>query len=700
MQSAKNQKEPLRYPGLSEFCQNLAVDLRALGLEAQLMSFAAFTSSQRATMFQTSHIKQAVLVNGAELSRILTGAETLFGNYQFDETKRLQNIQVLAAIPKFKVGIGIDHIKVNPTTTIIFLGLEDGIVDYFDITSYRQGHDGFGYMNTIHNVPRGMDLIGKDIELVSTPNKSGNMYCQGLNANIVYLPMEETTADAVVISEGFAEKLKHTGIKSLEINVPKEHIPLNLYGDDKNFKIWPDVGEHIGEDGIVCGFRSMKDSQYGIDLSWEELSHPNYSHDILYQQAHPGAEIIDIQIFVNGSRYNQIKREGDIFKQLQKYQEQHSSYYEEIHKTYQEVKHSDREISDRFSDLVTRCLGRVSKTPKGERITLTSKGGEAINNFHLSITYKYERSVGPGDKLTGPEGAKGVISEVWPDAYMPKDQQNFVAEIIAGPTGPFNRMNVGQWYSQFITRGSELFKQRLSSGLLGNDDEAWKEIMRFIDMINPEYAVIVKRNTKDKQELLEAVRKYGIYLVIPPFLKTLSEQLVEELEREFDIGESPVTFTKVFRDGPVEITTKYPAMIGSKLIYLLGKVPLDQLSSISSGYVSQFYSPMKVKSRDLKSQHPHKQTPQRIGEDEVSVLSMSKDTDVVQRLMATHANCPQAIDKLQYRLLTDINPTQIDQLSMTTKEMRDSSNNIGILKQLLGAVGIKISTVMAKLTKA
>ena len=50
-----------------------------------------------------------------------------------------------------------------------------------------------------------------------------------------------------------------------------EGIKVNLYGDDKNYKIFPDIGEEIRPDGVVFATRRLIPGLYPIQLSRRAL---------------------------------------------------------------------------------------------------------------------------------------------------------------------------------------------------------------------------------------------------------------------------------------------------------------------------------------------------------------------------------------------------------------------------------------------
>ena len=58
------------------------------------------------------------------------------------------------------------------------------------------------------------------------------------------------------------------------ISFGEDEVPLNLYGDDENYKIHPDVGELIRSDGVLFASRKLITGLYPIQMSRKALRTP------------------------------------------------------------------------------------------------------------------------------------------------------------------------------------------------------------------------------------------------------------------------------------------------------------------------------------------------------------------------------------------------------------------------------------------
>ena len=380
-----------------EFQSDLTVRPELLGSPALLTRFLQNTSSQRSLMSGNA-LPQAEILHGSECSRIQTGFETKYGRYQFDVSSRDQDVQILEVIPKFKVSVRNDQIRNNPTLTVIYLGSDDGRIGYFDVNSYTELHSGFGYINKKMNqfrLTKG-DFVAKETKFVSAPNHDDDIYEMGTMVNSCYIPMWDTTDDAFVISRSLAKKMEHTVIDTVIINIKADSIPLNLYGDDLDYKCFPDIGERVREDGIVMGFRQRNESTFLTDITARALCEPEYLHDDIYV-AEPGAEIIDVQIFTNQKVYPTLN-DGP-YVQLMHYQDQHHEYYAAIIDAYERLKKEGYKCRPEFSNLVTKCKGWCYY--KGGKSMILMDKKEPVEFIRVKLTYAYTQKVNHGFKITG-----------------------------------------------------------------------------------------------------------------------------------------------------------------------------------------------------------------------------------------------------------------------------------------------------------
>lgn len=658
-----------------------------LGLQTMISPFPQFTSSQRLMML-ASHSGQMVNIHGAEVPKISSGYEPKFGKYEFETSSREQDMQIIQIIPKFRVN---DTIKSNPSLTVVYRGADDGLIHCIDIDSYTALYKGFGYENKMLNKHLLMpnNFVSKDIKFTTSPNHDENgLYRMGVNANVVYMPASAVCDDAFVISDRLQKKLEHTAIVSAEFDVRPDMVPLNLYGNLEIYKSFPDIGDTVRDDGNLISFRPVSKDTFITDITGEELMIPERFHDESICVDNVSAEVIDVQVFMSNRVYQKFSEDQGPYQQFMKYQKQHYQYYDDIVKLYNNLVREGYKMGDTFNDKVMRAFGfgdnKIGRSiiPKDKR--------EVIGFIHVKITYKYTRVVNKGFKITGDAGDKGVISDIWNIDRMPIDEFGNRADIIITGESGFNRLNPSQFYKQFINFASEILVGRIRSGEIPRN-QAYEFILDFMNEVRPNYATLVRMQTKDhQQEYVDDVLEKGIHWTITPFCKTIGIDMVRRIMKKYKLKKSHIKYKKMINNNLTELTTKYKGIISSKYLYLLSKTPEGSINAVEYGYVSQFNTPIKPGSKEIKYQSNIGQTPIKDGEDETGMKTMSVGPEVVARLLSVYANSQPAIDKLQNMLLTADKPTDIEEIPMTYEQIILSNNNIAIFNHMFAVAGARI----------
>ena len=671
-----------------EFVSDLTVRPEIVGTPAIMSSFLQFISSQRGLML-SSNAPQMMVVDGCETARIQSGYETKMGKYEFDKSSRDQDVQIVGVIPKFKINSGMQNIKNNPSLTVVYIGVDDGKVGFFEVDSYTALSPGFGYINKKMNFDQLQEgrVVDQETKFVTSPNHEDGLYKMGVNARVAYLPLWATTEDAFVISERLQKSLEHTVVDSVTIDVKIDDIPLNLYGGPDEYKAFPDIGETIREDGVVIGFRKRNKSSFLMDMTDEKLRTAEDFHDDLYK-ATAGATIIDVEIFTNHKKYLELCADT-AYAQLMEYQKQYHSFWGNIVDVYEQMKREGREMTPAFNTLVTSCKGWCYQ--KGKSMFLMNKK-EPIEFVRIKLTYAYQRKVNRGFKLVGNAGNKGVISDIWKDEDMPMMEDGTRADILITGASPFNRLNGGQYYEQFINYTSDVVCRNLWTQKWKSVDEQYRYIIDYLHEVRPVFAKMCQEETKNYvEEFVEATKKHGIHMVIPPFCESISPEMVLRLAAKYGIRRSKISYNAPVGDGTRKhIVTHTDAMIGELYIHLLGKIPLDQMNAVEFGYTNQFQAPIKPGSKTLKAQCVFGQTPIRYGEDETAILTMCCGAMIAMRILCTYSNSLPTIDELQRRLLTDPHPSAILDLGIRTENMILDSSNVGIFNHQLAATGFEI----------
>lgn len=671
------------------------IPIEAVGLEATFSPFIQFCTGQRTTMF-SSNLWQAVVTHGAEYPLISSGIENQAKRYSFNTAKRDNDVMVFESIPKFVSGIY--GVKRNPKTYIIVL--DKGVADYIEVSDYTKLYNGFGYENRLTNAAmfanqgRGTPL-DKDTVLTRPPNHKDNslsdindedeLYCQGINANVVFTTLPHVAEDSIIISKSFAKKCEHHAIYTTKITLKRDEIPLNLYGTLDEPKVFPDIGDAVGAEGILMAIRRKSPERFA-SLTSASLRHVLHSDDKCIH-APVGAKVVDIQVYYDSKTARHDEKDNPIMSQLLNYQSMHHKFHDRVCKMYDELMLENIKISPKLNDLITESL-----ILRKQKVNIPMiDGRDLVTNCVVEITYSHVRPVGLGFKFAGRVGNKGVNSCIWDDADMPIDEQGVRADVVASPDTVPNRLNPAQWYEQFYNRLSTLMQQRLIAGELGTGLESYKKIIQYIIDVHGNYGKRIKRaltTTDLKMDFVDEVRCHGFYFVIPPFSADVTMERIQMLRTKYNYVKSPITFSYDIAGRRKTFTTKQSMTIGSQYMYLLGKIPKMQMSAHEMTHINQFGLPVKSDSNELKNLYATKPTPIRFGEDEIGLLSMLPSPEQTARFIMVRAGCKSASDLMASTLLTADHPSAIGKLAVTTQQMLDNSETIKLMNHMMGVVGV------------
>lgn len=400
------------------YLSNTKADIRLLGISPQVNPHTDKVSAQRGMMYSL-HLSQAQLTGGCELPRNYSGQESQMGEYSYNHVPRSEVVFPRADIPKFITSRGADYITYNPTNYIITQGKDTGEISYIKADTYTMRADGFGYFNKRNPPPLGFPL-DPNVDLTESPAHDGPIYKMlGTNLRVAYMSRCENTEDAFMISESAARKLQPDAFGRIDFDIDADEIPLNLYGDEENYKFMPDVNGNVNDDGILCALRKPTADSIIRDTAEAALLEVQPQHDKIFCVP-AGARIVDIDIWINRKAKSKLPDtyRQKVFAQAEKYRAQLLEMYQKIYDTYEQFKEEAQrqgtgtpKFSPTFCTLVRQAIGELLcdgvklptiKPPKSGIVPTQKK--IPINFIHIVVTYYFPRKINLGFKLTGRYG--------------------------------------------------------------------------------------------------------------------------------------------------------------------------------------------------------------------------------------------------------------------------------------------------------
>ena len=96
----------------------------------------------------------------------------------------------------------------------------------------------------------------------------------------VYLSVQEVIEDSIWISDRAAEKFSSTEYRTMVIDLSRDMQPLNRNkNSDDDVKIFPDIGECVGDDGILAAFRPTNIKTWPADIGSKNRNQINSISD-------------------------------------------------------------------------------------------------------------------------------------------------------------------------------------------------------------------------------------------------------------------------------------------------------------------------------------------------------------------------------------------------------------------------------------
>lgn len=604
--------------------QNSELDPRLLGTAAN-NALVGHCSTPRAVMDSNHMASRPSLINPDKKESLISGVEYELGKY-IEDIKVPENCEVVGTVQK------IPNHPANPETTVFVTYERNGSLwlDLIVVPRFKSKHSYFGYR--LHQTEEMKSLsfgksLKKDSILASTDSLlDDGTYGYGFNANVVMISDPATAEDGFVVRRGFLEKMAFTTVETKIINLDKDSFMLNYYGDEDNYKMFPNIGERVKENGILGVIRKRNDFFAITDLNDDDIKEVDYTFDdpIYLTKGARESTVVDIKV-VRGSNIKCVYSDNMV-TQLEENYELNCNYAESIIKQYFNIL---RELRRKFGGNFTPRLGKDLNIFVRDQMALketkttkckTSNKRKDIDQYRIEITVMSIVVPNLGFKLTDLHGGKGVICAIREDEDMPfYPGTNIRADIIAGGASEtISRMNTGRVYEAYMGAANRDNRNVLLNNLIGkygsnfinkinsNDCLEIKEFLKgYYELINPDMVdFLMGLNESDLEEHIYEVLTEWLYIYFPPNNKYNVVDVIDCIESSpYKPIESPIQY-KV--NGVVK-TTVENVLIGRMYYLLLDRTARD-FSAVSSAKVNNFMLPIKGSEAD-RSKYPHNLTP-------------------------------------------------------------------------------------------
>lgn len=676
------------------------LDSRLLGVAA-IDPGSQWISASRRQMLGT-HLPQHLVIHGHQERLFQSGNESKFGEYTYS-VKMPVNGSVIAVIDRYPITFGGESINYNPETIVVFEDVETKTVDYLSLPRYCSMHSYFGFEYKQHEAFQklypGATISAGETFLDSPAINANKGYEYGTNMNVAFMGHRGVAEDAIIFSKSGAKKLSSYKYEKRVASFGSKHFPLNTYGNDEVYKIFPDIGEQVRPDGLLIAMREYNDLMGPVEQTRHALQQIDYMFDkTVYVD--PGT-VVDIKVFRQNGVQPNMPEQAEA--QLLKYDRARRIFYEEIYNLYRSLrrKHQYLSLSENFATLVRTAISIVgtNSTAPNENIRLVHRQ-EPLDEWRVEFVVRYELVPKKGFKATSLDGGKGVICEIWPDEHMPVDAHGNRAEAIMDDHATVNRMNYSRFYEVFFNSaardtvraiilklgfaqevvdqagsGSELVSkerqflykrlQEINQRQPELIEWAFNELMTFYEMVSPKQRALFQAGRYRHQpvdHLKHVIDHYlqyrqGFFIYFPPNNEVMGMAAVEAIQERFKPLWAPVTMAD---ENGEYFTTTEPVRIAPVYVISLEKIA-DTAGGVASCRYQHHGVPAQLSNTDKYAKPVRIQPVRLTGESENRVIASYAGGDVVAEIQDRNNN-PQAQRAIVQSILESETPAMIEKV--------------------------------------
>ena len=475
---------------------------------AGLNGFFGQIAGSRAQMF-TSHLGQRPVTKGATENFLTTGMDYRIVDYNFN-VRMPADGRILRVFDRYHFN-DIAHGGIqsrgegetlNPEKLAFYQNSDSGVVDIISLPNYMSFHPYFGF--NLQENKRGMDQfsagqeISKGTVFKDSPSANadgGNNYGTTLNMCAVNHP--SVAEDGFMICEDVLDRFTYKVYERREIEWGKGSFPVAIYPADPSnpYKIFPEIGESIGPDGLLMVLRQFNDQDKTSGVLQRSMYDSRAVDYVFDTRVHApaGGRIVDIKVITNSGRSRAV---SDFDRQIDKYVAETKRYYDEIVSYYNELVRTNSaiEISPALHTLLINAYTYLYNDRK--ELKRPAKGISAgkdpslnlilretpLDNVRIEFVIEYDKKPGMGAKFTDMTGCKGVIVYIAKSEEMPMDADGRRADIVMDPKARVNRMNIGGSTEHYVNSATAKVCLNMTNALLAAIPDGTTKYVQYADL--------------------------------------------------------------------------------------------------------------------------------------------------------------------------------------------------------------------------
>jgi len=644
------------------------IDIRLMGSSASAIACNADSPSRQ--LMRDGFRSQYVPINNPEPAIFVTGQEKELLEANFHKVLPA-NCEVYRTIDYKVNDIIID-------TIIVYKHKGKAKFGMVKIAHYEKNDSTFGFTHTPTKVMENLDvgdIFPKDTKLTTTNSEVNGQLAMGRQLNVAFITTADNAEDPFEISESACKKFAFDlyenksfsyGSKIKGMNgVEKTKLPKNLYGDDNEYKIIPDINERLREDGVIAALFELHTDNYLMKMHKKLLQRYDDTDEI-YESKHGRGEVVDIRVYFNPRRPGN-KGHSQVYEQIEKYYLALKSQRQGLLRAANEIEreYDNPEFENELHvEIVNSALIENPKTkPFWNRAPM--------DLWTINIVIKHTIIPTNGFKFATLHGSKGIAT-VKPDKDMPIDANGLRADMTIDANSIVHRMNIGNKYEGLFGANTAVVNKRVLD-MIDNrpissipEQELW-DIYRYITGYfklfgTMQYDIMQRTiDKKDTKSMLKYLRYIASGRTLQYYLRMDNEKPVSLIAKDILSSEYRMKFGSfTFDTGEPDDVTVLPMAMDSLYILMLYKIGNTWLA-VNSNRINPTGMPISaskpVKDRMSYSEVPVKFVSEPDGVYGITYCSPEYYAEVRDRTLA-----PKTAKHIYYQLLTHETPSNIDKI--------------------------------------
>lgn len=687
-----------------------------------LMTWPADIDGSRLYM-NAAETKQSLTLLNPDVPRLSTGWENVLGKLNRDRSyKQLMGTwEVVDVIKKFKNGEMYTLVLYNPEKDLydmIEKQIAENLIEKF----------GFVYNTDRMDHLKAGDIITDEILYKSTAYDDHMNYRYGKSAKVLYSTSTDTLEDAVKIRQGWADSVRTVEVDTISASVNMNHIPLNIYGDDKTYKVCPDFGEPI-KNSMIFALRQINKDHILTDFQNRNLRKINNTDTDYYISEAIESSIYDINIYYNNP---DPFPDNVFFRQLKGYYDEICEYADRMTEWATKIKES----GSNYTDNIPFFKSKYQHWHDPEWKWCGKEKNKPFGNMVIEFKVKSILGLVPGSKMAGRYGDKGVIAKVANDTNVQEmmtgtidsildmlgrpinDEERevlaaqiqivpdsemlytdkFPVDIILNASGAIRRLNPGQIDEVDINFQSEAVRERVCE--LPTMEEKENLIFEFMSMLNEDECnffyemyrnfdtklkiknhTVVLSDEAEKERFIRNIEEHGFY-IRKEHDSGIRYETIKKIYERFDFIKPLPLYIDIF--GTKKRRVIKDGIVADKYMIILKHNSNKNFSARSTFRVNRANLPVKdTTKRDNRSQYS--KSPVRIGEAYNLMSSISGALLAEYNIFMRSSTLGRK--SLKRILETDGNPLEIKRMKIKDNYV---NANADIFNARLKAIGLKV----------